>query len=83
MSDKKEPCLPQACAIQRCLETNGYNEAKCTKVIDDLYLCCKQFYEANGPQQTTCCPKVNLLQLKLKQRQLEPLEANLIASGRR
>lgn len=76
--DSDEPCKPEACAIQNCLESNNYNESKCTKVIDNLYLCCKGFYEANGDVQTTCCPKINLLKLKLKQRELGPIDAELI-----
>lgn len=69
-----DPCKPEACNIQSCLERTRYNEEKCTKFIDKLYLCCKKYYEENGPEQTTCCPKYNLLQLKLRQRGLE--EAN-------
>ncbi|MCH0629535.1 hypothetical protein JNB11_06140 [Kocuria palustris] len=78
-----DPCLPQACAIQRCLEKNGYNESKCSKVIDALYLCCKTFYEENGTDQTTCCPKIEKLQLKLKQRELGQIDAELISTNKR
>ena len=78
-----DPCKPEACAIQDCLQSNGYNEAKCTKLIDKLYLCCKQFYETNGPQQTTCCPKFDLLQLKLKQRELGQIDALVIDTNKR
>ncbi|CAH6723686.1 cx9C motif-containing protein 4, mitochondrial [[Candida] jaroonii] len=80
---KVEPCKAEACAIQNCLQTNGYNESKCTKLIDKLYLCCKNYYESNGAEQTTCCPKINLLQLKLKQRELGQIDAELINTGRR
>ncbi|KAG2734079.1 hypothetical protein G9P44_003604 [Scheffersomyces stipitis] len=74
-----DPCKPQACAIQDCLSANGYNESRCTKLIDELYLCCKQFYEKNGAESTTvCCPKFKLLQLKLKQRELGNIDAELI-----
>lgn len=74
-----EPCKPEACAIQNCLQANNYNESKCTKIIDNLYLCCKKYYEANDPdKQTTCCPKFNLLQLKLKQRELGKIDAEMI-----
>lgn len=80
MSNKtSDPCKPEACAIQDCLKRTGYNEAKCTKVIDQLYLCCKQFYEDKGPEASSlCCPKFNLLQLKLKQRELGKIDAELI-----
>lgn len=73
-----EPCKLQACAIQNCLTKNGYNESKCTEVIDQLYLCCKQYYEENGNQQTTCCPTIKLLDLKLSQRKLGPIDAQLL-----
>lgn len=77
---KVEPCKAEACAIQDCLQRHGYNEAKCTKLIDKLYLCCKSYYEENGQdKQTTCCPKFNLLQLKLKQRELGQVDANLVS----
>lgn len=76
--EDKNDCKPYACAIQDCLEFNGYNESKCTKVIDELYKCCKTFYEKNGPgAQSVCCPKFNLLQLKLKQRLLGKIDAEL------
>lgn len=75
----EDPCKPQACLIQDCLLANNYNEAKCTKVIDNLYLCCKKYYEENGTDQTTtCCPKFSLLQLKLKQRELGSIDAEMI-----
>lgn len=74
-----DPCKPEACAIQDCLSANGYNESKCTKIIDNLYLCCKKFYEKNGDEaKTLCCPKPNLLNLKLKQRELGKIDAELV-----
>ncbi|KAB5580129.1 hypothetical protein GE09DRAFT_1080983 [Coniochaeta sp. 2T2.1] len=64
------PCHPRACAIQDCLTKNNYNEAKCERFIDSLYECCQAFYEKNGEQaKTVSCPKFELLQLKIKQRQ--------------
>ena len=80
-----DPCKPQACAIQNCLQASGYDESKCTKLIDELYLCCKNFYTENGTDVvTTCCPKFSLLQLKLKQRELGKIDAELIkARGHR
>lgn len=78
-----ETCKSHACAIQDCLFANGYNEAKCTKLIDELYLCCKQFYQENGKlASSVCCPKFNLLQLKLKQRELGQIDAQLIETRR-
>ncbi|EGW33199.1 uncharacterized protein SPAPADRAFT_60529 [Spathaspora passalidarum NRRL Y-27907] len=84
MSEVNETCKSNACAIQDCLLRNGYNESKCTKYIDELYLCCKQFYQENGPEASSvCCPKFNLLQLKLKQRSLGQIDAELIEPRRR
>ncbi|GEQ69134.1 hypothetical protein JCM33374_g2805 [Metschnikowia sp. JCM 33374] len=84
MSEENNACKPFACAIQDCLQKNGYNESKCTKAIDELYKCCKQFYEDNGSDaKSVCCPKFNLLQLKLKQRSLGKIDAELIPHGRR
>ncbi|OBA19947.1 Cx9C motif-containing protein 4, mitochondrial [Metschnikowia bicuspidata var. bicuspidata NRRL YB-4993] len=83
MSDESNACKPFACAIQDCLKQNGYNEARCTAAIDELYRCCKLFYEDNGPEaKSVCCPKFNLLQLKLKQRLLRKIDAELILRGR-
>lgn len=77
--NKPDPCKPEACAIQNCLQANNYNESKCTKIIDNLYLCCKNFYEQQGKEASSvCCPKFNLLQLKLKQRELGKIDAEMI-----
>lgn len=74
-----DPCKPEACAIQNCLQGNNYNESKCTKIIDNLYLCCKNFYELQGRDASSvCCPKFSLLQLKLKQRELGKIDAEMI-----
>jgi hypothetical protein len=52
-----------------CLTKNGYNEARCTKLVDALYECCQAFYERNGDSAATAsCPKANLLRLKMEQR---------------
>jgi hypothetical protein len=52
-----------------CLTKNGYNEAKCTKLVDALYECCQAFYEKNGDEAATVsCPKPHLLRLKIEQR---------------
>ncbi|KAL6452184.1 CMC4 Cx9C motif-containing protein 4 [Candida maltosa Xu316] len=66
-----------------CLTRNGYNESKCTKYIDELYMCCKSFYESEGKEASSvCCPKFNLLQLKLKQRSLGQIDAALLETKR-
>ncbi|KAK4130415.1 DUF1903-domain-containing protein [Trichocladium antarcticum] len=63
------PCHPHACAIQNCLTKNGFDEAKCTKLVDALYECCQAFYDKNGDNAVTVsCPKANLLRLKMEQR---------------
>ncbi|KAK4250861.1 Cx9C motif-containing protein 4, mitochondrial [Corynascus novoguineensis] len=66
------PCHPRAVpysVTQDCLTRNGYNEAKCTKLVDALYECCQAFYERNGDNAVTAsCPKPNLLRLKMEQR---------------
>ncbi|CAH2351540.1 cx9C motif-containing protein 4, mitochondrial [[Candida] railenensis] len=79
--DDEEPCKREACIIQDCLNANGYKEAKCAKAIDNLYICCKKFYENNGTrtdQTTTCCPKFSLLEKKLKERGIEPLDPSIV-----
>lgn len=79
MSVEEDPCKPQACQIQDCLNANNYDEAKCSKAIDNLYLCCKKWYEVNGTiESTTCCPKFSLLNIKLKQRGLGELDGDKI-----
>ena len=37
---EKEPCQRFACAIQTCLKSNNYDEAKCQKAIEDMKKCC-------------------------------------------
>ncbi|KAI5250435.1 hypothetical protein E4T47_01363 [Aureobasidium subglaciale] len=62
------PCHPRACAIQDCIQKNGFDESKCQKQsadhakIDALYDCCNAFYEKNGDNASTVsCPKAGLL----------------------
>ena len=64
-------CQKEACAIQDCLQSNGYNEDRCSRLIDNLYKCCKKFYAENPEIGSRCCPRPELLKLKLKQRGLE------------
>ncbi|ODV70036.1 DUF1903-domain-containing protein [Hyphopichia burtonii NRRL Y-1933] len=79
-----ETCKPKACAIQDCLSANGYNESKCSDLIDKLYLCCKNMYEKEGPDaHSVCCPKLSLLNLKLKQRELGKIDAELLDHTRK
>ncbi|KAK3394841.1 DUF1903-domain-containing protein [Podospora didyma] len=63
------PCHPRACAIQDCLNKNGFDERKCAQFVDSLYECCQAFYEKHGDSATTVsCPKAELLRLKIRQR---------------
>ncbi|CDK28338.1 unnamed protein product [Kuraishia capsulata CBS 1993] len=75
-----DPCKPQACAIQDCLKKANYDESKCTKVIDQLYLCCTKFYAENGEEvRSPCCPTPKLLKFKIEQRKKEgDLDARLL-----
>jgi hypothetical protein len=57
------------CAIQNCLQKNGYDESKCAAQIDALYECCTEMYKREGlAEKNVCCPKESLLRLKIKQR---------------
>lgn len=38
---RKEPCKQYTCLIQRCLEVNSYESARCTDAIDALRRCCE------------------------------------------
>ncbi|AWU78363.1 uncharacterized protein C5L36_0E04180 [Pichia kudriavzevii] len=74
-----DPCKPQACAIQACLKRHGYDESKCTVLIDSLYECCSNFYRENGQEaRSPCCPVPRLLEFKVEQRKQEQLDAKLI-----
>lgn len=43
------PCKAEACAIQECLSSNDYQEAKCLPAINALIQCCEQFQEDEAP----------------------------------
>lgn len=56
----------------------GYDESKCTKIIDELYACCLNFYKTNGNEaRSPCCPIPKNLERKIAQRQAEQLDAKL------
>jgi hypothetical protein len=60
------------CAIQNCLQRNGYNESKCGAEIDALYECCTEMYKREGlAEKNVCCPQRSLLDFKVKQRAAE------------
>ncbi|KAJ6259524.1 hypothetical protein Dda_5161 [Drechslerella dactyloides] len=66
------PCHSKACAIQDCIQKNGFDESKCQQQIDALYACCAEFYRLRGRDaRSVSCPKPNLLDLKIKQRKEE------------
>lgn len=74
-----QQCKPQACAIQKCLQLRNYDESKCTKVIDQLYECCSKFYDDNGETaRSVCCPRFDLLQMKIRQREASLIDAKLL-----
>ncbi|AOW05911.1 Cx9C motif-containing protein 4, mitochondrial [Yarrowia lipolytica] len=74
-----QPCHAYACRIQDCLQRSGYNESKCTKLIDELYECCAKFYMSKGEDaRSTSCPKPNLLKLKIQQRESKDVDAVLL-----
>lgn len=56
-------------ALSDCLARNNYNQDRCEHLIDALYECCQAFYARHGDgASSACCPKADLLRLKLKQR---------------
>lgn len=62
-----------------CLTASGYDESKCTKIIDELYSCCLKFYSEKGEDaRTPCCPIPRLLKFKVQQREKEKLDAQLV-----
>ncbi|XP_060844765.1 cx9C motif-containing protein 4 [Rhopalosiphum padi] len=42
---KPDPCKKLACAIQKCLSENDFQESRCTKHINNLLECCKKYHE--------------------------------------
>lgn len=59
-------CQKEACDIQNCLIKNNYDETRCAGLISALYRCCHQFYTDNPGQKSRCCPRPELLELKMK-----------------
>ncbi|GMK57501.1 hypothetical protein CspeluHIS016_0403350 [Cutaneotrichosporon spelunceum] len=67
-------CQAEACAIQACLDRNGYNEAKCQAAVRRLYECCADMYARSAAAGTSgtdgtspSCPMPSVVQRKLKQ----------------
>lgn len=64
------PCYPRACAIQSCLDRNGFNQAKCEHLIDDLYRCCHSFYQQRGRDaQADSCPIPSVVDRRINRMQ--------------
>lgn len=79
MSCDEQQCKPQACAIQDCLKRRRYDESKCTAAIDALYACCAKFYREQGRDASSvCCPRADLLELKVQQRRERSTDATLV-----
>ncbi|XP_053554890.1 cx9C motif-containing protein 4 [Bombina bombina] len=51
MSQQKDPCQKAACAIQKCLQVNSYNERKCESELQAMRACCSKY----TAQQSPCC----------------------------
>ncbi|CAK9784280.1 DUF1903-domain-containing protein [Cutaneotrichosporon oleaginosum] len=64
-------CQAEACAIQDCLDRNGYNEAKCQAAVRRLYECCAEMYAREGEAKSPSCPTPQVVQRKLKQLERE------------
>jgi len=46
----KDPCKVHACAIQKCLKENDFQEDKCKQFIEYLRQCCVKW----GAESTSC-----------------------------
>ncbi|XP_054284927.1 cx9C motif-containing protein 4 [Macrosteles quadrilineatus] len=63
--NKKDPCKIHACAIQKCLKENNFQEEKCTQFIEYLRNCCVKW----GSASTSCSGiKTDLHQAKDEQK---------------
>uniref|UniRef100_UPI00358F84B7 cx9C motif-containing protein 4 isoform X4 n=1 Tax=Myxine glutinosa TaxID=7769 RepID=UPI00358F84B7 len=50
MSTKRDPCKKQACAIQKCLQENNFQQDRCGRAINEMIRCC-----AKLSQPSICC----------------------------
>ncbi|XP_039343600.1 cx9C motif-containing protein 4 isoform X3 [Mauremys reevesii] len=48
---QKDPCQKQACEIQKCLQANNYQEARCEAVLQEMRRCCAQYPKG----RSICC----------------------------
>lgn len=61
MPSKDQSCQKEACAIQKCLEENGYQQDKCEPVIQKMIECCqKDNYKSYICQGYKAAPKNEL-----------------------
>ncbi|XP_040261460.1 cx9C motif-containing protein 4 [Bufo bufo] len=51
MSQRKDPCQKEACAIQKCLQLNHYRESNCAQEIQAMRICCSKL----TTPQSICC----------------------------
>ncbi|KAN0061122.1 Cx9C motif-containing protein 4, mitochondrial [Thecaphora frezii] len=66
------PCYPKACAIQNCLQSSGFDQAKCEHLIDDLYRCCSLFYKQRGNHaEADSCPIPSVVQRRIRRMEAE------------
>jgi hypothetical protein len=47
-------CKKQACAIQFCLQANGYRDDRCQKEVESLIKCCQQLPVYHLKHSETC-----------------------------
>ncbi|KAI5704635.1 hypothetical protein M8J76_010554 [Diaphorina citri] len=47
MSTKKDPCKVHACAIQKCLKNNNFQESLCLEYFEYLRKCCVKFHASS------------------------------------
>lgn len=60
--------LPSPLTAVDCLSKNHFDESKCRAEIDALYACCNSFYQREGDNaKSVCCPRPDLLRLKIQQ----------------
>ena len=72
MSQKKDPCLKNACKLQTCLERRGFDDQKCQNEMNFIRECCETWWESSivceGFIKDLKSPK--LKQLKIQQEKI-------------
>jgi hypothetical protein len=59
MPPRDWPCAKEACAIQKCLNSNNLNEAKCKEYIDTFKQCCDKV-TIRGEYSEACGIRTNV-----------------------